>query len=132
MISELRIGLVQKLELAFLMLGLKTVARIDIYNDNDSPVAVKAALLAAGWKFSTLRTSGKEKHLCGLAVAMESGATVDFKNANEQCDHETVVKLSGIEVVFPLPSKHPAVAQIQQRIPTLYDQMMETKGIIAA
>ncbi len=130
-ISELRLGLVQKVELAFLMLGFKSVARIDIYSGNDSPTTIKIALLQVGWKFSTLNTSGKEKHLCGLAVAVERGLTIDFKDANQRNDQDTVMKLSGEEIAFPLSIGNPAVIQIRQRIPTLYDELVKENAIAA-
>ena len=131
-ICDMNLSPADKVALFLIQLGISDAARIDIHIDMDGPDVIKTALFQIGLAFTSMPTSGKSSHLCGLAVSKKKSIAEEFAKAAAENDQVKVRKLMGYQLIFPVTRLSlPIIKQLQDKAPILYNELVQSKLIAA-
>ncbi len=104
MISALKLGLRHRLNLVLILLGLRIVSRVDIYERNDSVASIKQALQTSGLFFYEMETTANKKHLCRLVVSKTKIQAMRFVRAANEQNYKEMLSLQGLPETAVLAS----------------------------
>lgn len=126
LIYRLCISNEDKFDLALLLENLKDVIRINVKPGDICVATTKSMLTNLGLQFSEVTVPPGNDYVCGLIVSKSRILIRQFQTANNIGDDETLIKLFGYCLEFPMdmPEKgtdnHKALSAICKIVPALY------------
>jgi hypothetical protein len=130
-IAEMSMGDEQRIELMLVLVGYKKMARIDLYEGDDSILLVQTALMEMGIFSCKMKTSGAPGHLHGFVVSKNKELFEVFKEALEKKDTEVLSELLA-PVHFPLPEEVVNVTQLKTKTPIFFKELERKNKLMVA